>query len=96
MDEHEGYIDSFSIIARRNIASLTGFWFDCVTSIPWSCIDLHLYLVRAVSSNLHGENTAVNTYSSDVGCMQPEKQRALSFPGMPFPVFQIEVADMHY
>ena len=44
--DNGGYIDSFSVIAWRSVTSVTGFWFDCVTSIPWSCIDLHLYLVR--------------------------------------------------
>jgi hypothetical protein len=40
------YIDDFAWIVKKNLFSLTGFWFDCVTSIPWSCFDLYEYLVR--------------------------------------------------
>ena len=39
------YEDDFSCIARRNLLSVSGFWFDCVTSIPWAYLDLSLYLV---------------------------------------------------
>ncbi len=34
---------------KRNLSSLRGFWFDCATSIPFSYMDLHLYLVRGSS-----------------------------------------------
>ena len=44
-DEGGGYTDDVRVIALRNAASLTGFWFDCMTSIPWSYIDLKFYLV---------------------------------------------------
>uniref|UniRef100_A0A7S0MT42 Ion transport domain-containing protein n=1 Tax=Cryptomonas curvata TaxID=233186 RepID=A0A7S0MT42_9CRYP len=38
------YRDDFIISLKRNLSSITGFWFDCVTSIPWSYMDLHFYL----------------------------------------------------
>jgi hypothetical protein len=39
------YIDDFAWVVKKNLFSLTGFWFDCVTSIPWSCFDMAEYLV---------------------------------------------------
>ena len=41
------YKDDLSGSIRRNLSSISGFWFDCITSIPWSFMDLHFYLVRA-------------------------------------------------
>ncbi len=40
------YEDDLLVSLQRNLTSVSGFWFDCVTSIPWSYMDLHLYLVR--------------------------------------------------
>jgi hypothetical protein len=40
------YDDDAASIARKNLASVSGFWFDCATSIPWSFMDLRVYLVR--------------------------------------------------
>ncbi len=40
------YEDDLGASLRRNLTSISGFWFDCVTSIPWSYMDLHQYLVR--------------------------------------------------
>jgi hypothetical protein len=55
------YNDDILSIARRNLCSLSGFWFDCVTSIPWSYLDLHFYLVKFLTplerSNLQQTNT---------------------------------------
>ena len=39
------YDDDLLSVARKNVCSPSGFWFDCVTSIPWSYMDLHFYLV---------------------------------------------------
>ncbi len=40
------YEDDLLVSLQRNLTSVSGFWFDCVTSIPWSYMDLHQYLVR--------------------------------------------------
>jgi hypothetical protein len=42
------YIDDLRRIVRRNLLSLSGFWFDCVTSIPWSYVDVSFYLVMII------------------------------------------------
>jgi hypothetical protein len=39
------YVDDFGSIVMRNMLSVTGFWFDLVTSIPWAYVDLSFYLV---------------------------------------------------
>jgi hypothetical protein len=41
------FIDDWRTIALRNFLSIFGFWFDSATSIPWSFMDLHFYLVRS-------------------------------------------------
>ncbi len=41
------YVDSYSRIALRNLTSFSGFWFDCVTSMPWSYMDFSAYQARA-------------------------------------------------
>ncbi len=43
------YIDNWRLVAAKLCMSPTGIWFDCVTSIPWSFIDLHSYLVSIIS-----------------------------------------------
>ena len=43
------YKDDLSGSIRRNLSSISGFWFDCITSIPWSFMDLHFYLVVLAS-----------------------------------------------
>jgi hypothetical protein len=43
------YKDDFFTVFRKNISAVTGFWFDCVTSIPWSFMDIHFYLVWQVA-----------------------------------------------
>ena len=40
------YVDDWRLVASTYLMSLFGFWFDCVTSIPFSFMDLHFYLVR--------------------------------------------------
>ena len=39
------YIDDWRSVAAQLCLSTTGIWFDIVTSIPWSFMDLHAYLV---------------------------------------------------
>ena len=46
-DEDLVYIDDWRRIAAINLMSVSGFWFDCATSIPWSLMDLHFDLVGA-------------------------------------------------
>ena len=42
---NQEYEDDFRVIALGNLTSLSGFWFDCITSIPWSWLDLQIYTV---------------------------------------------------
>ncbi len=47
MYNHEQeYIDDWLLVASTYFWSIFGFWFDCVTSIPWSFMDLHFYMVQ--------------------------------------------------
>jgi hypothetical protein len=39
------YLDDWKTVVVRALKSLSGFWFDTFTSIPWSYLDLQLYLV---------------------------------------------------
>ena len=39
------YYDDFYLLVRKNLLSLSGFWFDCFTSIPFSYMDLTIYMV---------------------------------------------------
>lgn len=45
-DKDLNYIDDWKWILQSKLVSLTGFWLDCVTSIPWAWIDMQAYLVR--------------------------------------------------
>jgi hypothetical protein len=45
-NEELQFIDDWRSIAIRNLMSISGFWFDSATSIPWSFMDLHFYLVQ--------------------------------------------------
>ena len=38
-------MDDLPWIFKSNLMSPFGFWFDCVTSIPWSCLDFHTHQV---------------------------------------------------
>jgi hypothetical protein len=57
-NEEKKYRDSFVMSVRRNLSSVSGFWFDSVTSIPWSYMDMHFYLVRSTSLHLVGWATS--------------------------------------
>ncbi len=46
VEHNTEYVDSYSRIALRNLTSLKGFWFDCVTSMPWSFMDYYAYQAR--------------------------------------------------
>jgi hypothetical protein len=41
----ENYVDDPMEVLHRKLTSLSGFWFDFVTSLPWSYLDLHAYWV---------------------------------------------------
>ena len=40
------YVDDWRIVFVKTFTSISGFWFDSFTSIPWSFLDLQLYLVQ--------------------------------------------------
>jgi hypothetical protein len=44
-DNGEKYIDDVKKIFYKSLMALGGFWFDCVTSLPWSFMDLYAYKV---------------------------------------------------
>jgi hypothetical protein len=46
-DSTETYCDELSFIATRYLTTIRGFWFDCITSVPWSFMDLAVYRVRS-------------------------------------------------
>ncbi len=39
------YVDDWNKVVAKTLRSLSGFWFDTFTSIPWSYLDLQLYMV---------------------------------------------------
>ncbi len=41
LDTSDTYCDDFRKIAINYLTSLTGFWFDFLTSLPWSLNDLY-------------------------------------------------------
>jgi hypothetical protein len=45
IDVTDTYCDNFSVISTNYLASPRGFWFDVITSIPWSYNDLYAYKV---------------------------------------------------
>ncbi len=45
LDASDRYCDNLRVIAFKYCASFTGFWFDFVTSLPWSFNDLYSYEV---------------------------------------------------
>jgi hypothetical protein len=46
LDVSDTYCDSIKEVAVSYITSLTGFWFDLLTSLPWSINDLYSLQVR--------------------------------------------------
>jgi hypothetical protein len=51
------YVDNWRLVAAKLCLSPTGIWFDCVTSIPWSFMDLHAYRVSAPLRKKPGTKT---------------------------------------
>lgn len=49
MDLSEVYCDDFKVVAMQYLSSLGGFWFDFITSLPWSFNDLYAYQVCTCS-----------------------------------------------
>jgi hypothetical protein len=44
-DETGTYVDEFHVVASSYILSYSGLWFDALTSVPWSYLDLYSYRV---------------------------------------------------
>jgi hypothetical protein len=44
-DKSERYCDDIKQIAAEKITSISGFWFDLCTSIPWSFFDFDAHKV---------------------------------------------------
>jgi hypothetical protein len=49
-DSTETYCDELGTIVTRYLTKFSGFWFDCVTSIPWSFMDLAISRVWPMPS----------------------------------------------
>ncbi len=49
VDLSEKYCDDIRVISAVYLSSFSGFWFDCVTSIPWSLNYLYSYQVTMIS-----------------------------------------------
>ena len=54
LEDDREYIDNWKVVVKNNLLSPAGFSFDCITSIPWSCLDLYLYLVLSAAPLLFG------------------------------------------
>ena len=52
LDVSEIYCDSLPIIAAKYFSSVGGFWFDFLTSLPWSFNDLYAYQVTMCLSQV--------------------------------------------
>ena len=50
-DANEKYVDSLLAVALKNFSSFSGFWFDLLTSVPWSYFDMTAYQV--ITSLIH-------------------------------------------
>jgi hypothetical protein len=48
LDISETYCDTMSIVAAKYMSSVSGFWFDFLTSLPWSFNDLYAYQVKSL------------------------------------------------
>lgn len=45
-DDNGSYVDDITEVAKRYGLSITSFWFDLATSLPWSYLDLYVYQVN--------------------------------------------------
>ena len=52
-DQDLNYVDDWKFVLKLNLSSISGFWLDCLTSIPWSWMDMHAYLVCRASSSIN-------------------------------------------
>jgi hypothetical protein len=52
VDMSETYCDNFKVISAQYLASPSGFWFDIITSLPWSFNDLFTYKVVFVLQDI--------------------------------------------
>ena len=52
LDVSDTYCDDIREIARNYVTSLTGFWFDFLTSLPWSFNDLYTLQVPIPTHDL--------------------------------------------
>ena len=59
----ENYVDDPMEVLHRKLTSLSGFWFDFVTSLPWSYLDYNALLVCIAFS-------AAKSYSITFGDIQ--------------------------
>jgi hypothetical protein len=64
--EDMAYIDNWRLVASKLCMSATGIWFDIVTSIPWSFMDLHSYQVMLLFPWRWTQGLRTNTNQSCV------------------------------
>jgi hypothetical protein len=50
-DSTETYCDNIRAIITAYLTSVSGFWFDCTTSVPWSYIDMVVYQVWVMAQS---------------------------------------------
>ncbi len=86
-DNDLNYVDDWKWVAKQNLLSPTGFWFDAVTSIPWSFLDLHSSSVCSTSCH---KSRAFHVCSGDIfgvtATIQERAQVLLSQPCLCFHV----------
>ena len=44
-DQNGKFVDDLRTVSLRYVSSVNSFWFDLVTSLPWSYLDLYAYQV---------------------------------------------------
>ena len=66
LDASDRYCDDLRIIAIKYCTSFTGFWFDFVTSLPWSFNDLYSYQVNFVLEDPYQKFTFPGGYDNTV------------------------------
>jgi len=56
-DDSTSFLGDLLLAARRNFTSVGGFWFDLVTSMPWSYLDYNSYLECMHDRSAGGTNS---------------------------------------
>ncbi len=80
-DNDLNYVDDWQWVAKQNLLSPTGFWFDAVTSIPWSFLDLHSSSVCSVSCHkIRGYHVCSIDFFGVTATIQDGAQLFLSQP----------------